>query len=327
VRPRLSGLADRRRSALVAGLALSALLPGLIMTAPAGRAAGSPAAAAAPDNVVAKTHGPRWRGARTVTYCRQGGHALAMTLFAPARVGHPVPVVLQVHGGGWQLGSRLTTLRASRTAGDLVRAGIMVASIDYRLAPKHPWPDQIVDVACAVRFLRADADELGINPARIAAWGNSAGGHLVSLLAVDGSSPSWDRGSYPHESSRVAAVVDEYGPTDLTTKDWPRVTKVLIRRVFGVAPGTQDPVLVAASPQLHVAAGDPPFLIVQGTADKVVPVSQSKDLAARLRAVGVPTKLVLVRRGGHGLQTPGESPSPTAISALIVNYLRQILRP
>jgi acetyl esterase/lipase len=326
VRPRLPGLADRRRSTVVAGLALSALLPGIIMTAPAGRAAGSPVAVAR-ENAAATTHGPRWRGARTVTYCREGGQALAMTLFAPARVGRPVPVVLQVHGGGWQLGSRLTTLRASRTAGDLVRAGIMVASIDYRLAPKHPWPDQIVDVACAVRFLRADAAELGIDPARIAAWGNSAGGHLVSLLGVDGANPAWSRGPYPQESTRVVAVVDAFGPTNLTATDFPHVTRVLIRRVFGVAPGTRDPVLVAASPQLHVAAGDPPFLIVQGTADRVVPASQSKDLAARLRAVGVPAKLVLVRGGAHGLQTPGESPSPTAISGRIVTYLRQILRP
>jgi acetyl esterase/lipase len=250
-----------------------------------------------------------------------------MTLFAPAAVGHPVPVVLQVHGGGWQLGSRLTSLRGSHTAAELVRAGIMVASIDYRLAPKNPWPDQIVDVACAVRFLRADARNLGINSARIAAWGDSAGGHLVGLLGVDAANPTWNRGSYPHESSRVAVVVDEYGPTNLTATDWPRPSQVLIRRVFGVAPSTQDPVLAAASPLHHVAAGDPPFLIIQGTADQVVPVSQSKDMSARLRMVGVPTKLVLVRRGRHGLQTPGESPSPTAISSIIVNYLRSILKP
>jgi acetyl esterase/lipase len=262
---------------------------------------------------------------RTVTYCREDGQSLSMTLFSPSAGRDPAPVVVQVHGGGWQHGSRLSSLAGSHTAAALVGAGFMVASIDYRLAPTNPWPDQIVDMACAVRFLHARGRSLGIDPARIAAWGDSAGGQLVSLLGVDGANRVWDRGPYPDASSHVDAIVDEYGPANLNATDWPHSSAEMIRTVFGVTPRAQDPTLAAASPLHHVATGDPPFMIIQGTADRVVPAAQSEELAARLRAVGTPVDLVLVDRGGHGLTTPGESPSPAAVSSSIVTYLRRAL--
>jgi acetyl esterase/lipase len=262
---------------------------------------------------------------RTVTYCVEGGQALAMTLFAPSTVGASRPAVLQVHGGRWQRGSRLLSLSGSEAATDLVGAGFVVASIDYRLAPANPWPDQIIDVKCAVRYLRAHAGDLGIDPNRIAALGDSAGGQLVSLLGTTGSSTLWNAGPYPDESSAVDAVVDEFGPADLAAANWPGDSVAMIHRVFGAAPGTPNPVLAQASPVTHVSAGDPPFLIVQGTDDQVVPMSQSERLAAQLRVDHVPVQLVLVDGGRHGLETPGENPSPPAIASLITAYLVQTL--
>jgi acetyl esterase/lipase len=295
-----------------------------------GLAAGAASPAAVRAAVGAGDHGPDWVGARTVAYCDEDGQALPMTLFAPAQTAdHPVPAVLQVHGGGWHQGARFTALDASLTATDLVRAGFVVASIDYLLAPLNPWPDQIVDVACAVRFLRDHATDLGIDPDRIAAWGDSAGGQLVSLLATAGvvTSSLWDKGPYTDISSRVQDVVDEYGPADLSSTDWPHATAVMIRSVFGAWPDGTNPVLKAASPVSYVAAGDPPFLIVQGTDDGTVPASQSESLAQHLRDVGVPVDLVLVARGPHGLANPDEDPSPVAISALITSYLVRALHP
>jgi acetyl esterase/lipase len=262
---------------------------------------------------------------RTITYCVEGGQALAMTVFAPGTVGTSRPAVLEVHGGGWQHGSRLLSLSESGPATDLVNAGFVVASIDYRLAPANPWPDQIVDVKCAVRYLRAHADDLGIDPDRIAALGTSAGGQLVSLLGTTGSSALWDTGPYPDESSAVDAVVDEFGPADLDAGGWPAGSVTMIQRVFGAAPGTSSAVLAQASPLGHVSAGDPPFLIVQGTDDQVVPMTQSEQLAAQLRTDHVPVDLVLVDGGRHGLETPGENPSPPAIASLITAYLVQTL--
>jgi acetyl esterase/lipase len=262
---------------------------------------------------------------RTVTYCVEGGQALAMTLFAPSTVGTSRPAVLEVHGGGWQHGSRMLSLSESGAATDLAGAGFVVASIDYRLAPANPWPDQIIDAKCAVRYLRAHADDLGIDPNRIAALGTSAGGQLVSLLGTTGSSALWDTGPYPDESSAVEAVVDEFGPADLDAGGWPAGSIAMIHRVFGAAPGTPSPVLAQASPVTHVSAGDPPFLIVQGNDDQVVPMTQSEQLAAQLRTDHIPVDLVMVDGGRHGLETPGENPSPPAIAALITAYLVQTL--
>jgi acetyl esterase/lipase len=133
----------------------------------------------------------------------------------------------------------------------------------------------------------------------------------------------WDTGSFLNVSSQVEAVVDEFGPADLSATNWPPDSSNMIRRVFGAAPGSASPVLVAASPLLHVAPGDPPFLIVQGTDDQVVPPGQSQRFASRLRSAGVGVQLVLVNRGRHGLETPGEEPSQPAIDLLITAYLQR----
>jgi acetyl esterase/lipase len=266
-----------------------------------------------------------------VTYCHEGGQALTMSLFAPSDTGQPAPVVLQVHGGGWQQGQRWVSLSQSTTATDLVQAGFVVASIDYSLAPAHPWPAQIIDAKCAVRYLRANAATLGLNPGRIAAMGTSAGGQLVSLLGTTGDpgtgsdSTQWDVGPYPNVSSSVSAVVDEFGPADLVATGWPRQTVAMIHTVFGAPPGSTNPVLASASPTLLAAAGDPPFLILQGTSDQVVPETQSRAFAQRLTSVGVPVRLVMVAHGQHGLATTDEYPGPVALSTLIMQFLVQTL--
>jgi acetyl esterase/lipase len=296
----------RRRSALVAGLALAVALGGWFLWDGTRGAAGA-------------------ASTQTVTYCVEGGQPLAMTIFSPDSSGQAEPAVLQVHGGGWQKGSRLLSLSGSGPATDLVAAGFVVASIDYRLAPENPWPDQIIDAKCAVRYLRFHATQLGIDPNRIAALGDSAGGQLVSLLGTTGSTDLWDVGPYGTVSSRVAAVVDEFGPADLESTGWPGYTVAMIHRVFGAVPGTADPVLSQASPLLHVSAGDPPFLILQGTDDQVVPEDQSVRFAAQLRAAGVPVELTMVDGGRHGLETPGEEPAPPAIATMITAYLVRTL--
>jgi acetyl esterase/lipase len=266
---------------------------------------------------------PRWEGRRDVTYCTDGGQLLTMSLFAPVPTARPAPVVLQVHGGGWERGKRFVDLAQSTTAAQLVAHGMVVASVDYRLAPENPWPDQIIDVKCAVRFLRANALELGIDPNRIAAWGSSAGGQLVSLLGVNDTPAAWDTGAYGGVSSRVDAVVDEFGPADLSAPGWGTYITKIFRTVFGTASGSST-VLREASPITYVAPGDPPFLILQGTADNIVPAAQSEDLAQRLEADHVPTELDLVARGAHGLGTPGEYPSRGQIDARIVSFLGEV---
>jgi acetyl esterase/lipase len=221
---------------------------------------------------------------------------------------------------------RWTSLSQSNALTGLVRSGIAVASIDYRLAPAHPWPDQIEDVMCAARFLRAHARELGIDPFRLGAWGSSAGGQLVSLLATAPDMQQWKARQYQGESSSVQAVVDEFGPADLAVSDWGSYVAGVIRTVFHSEPSRSSAVLETASPLDHVARGDPPFLILQGTADHVVPADQSLTLAQHLTAAHVAVKLVLVNGGTHGLGTSGEHPSSAQIEAEIVSYFVSVLR-
>jgi acetyl esterase/lipase len=249
-----------------------------------------------------------------------------MTLFRPSTDDREVPVVVQVHGGAWEHGMRWTSSSQSSALAGLVGSGIAVASIDYRLAPAHPWPAQIEDVMCAVRFLRALAGEFGIDPLRVGAWGSSAGGQLVSLLGTAPDTPMWKVGQYLGASSSVQAVVDEFGPADLAVSDWRSYVAGVVHTVFHTEPNRSSAVLVAASPLDHVAPGDPSFLILQGTDDHVVPAGQSEALARRLTVARVPVKLVLVTGGRHGLGTPGEHPTAAQLDADIVSYFVAVLR-
>ncbi len=150
----------------------------------------------------------------TVTYCNNQ-HA---RITEPTTLAGPAPAAVYVHGGSWVSGNYATGgFLIDMIGPELAREGFVVVSIDYRLGPKAKWPDQIVDVKCAIRYLRANAHQLNIDPNAIGAWGQSAGGHLVGLLGTAGPSAGWDVGAYPNESSKVNAVVDMAGPSDLLT--------------------------------------------------------------------------------------------------------------
>jgi acetyl esterase/lipase len=150
----------------------------------------------------------------TVTYCN--GERARIT--EPSTLHGPAPAAVYVHGGAWVSGNYGTGGFLINTIGpNLAAQGLVVVSVDYRLGPKALWPDQIVDVKCAIRYLRANATQLNIDPNAIGAWGHSAGGHLVALLGTAGPRQGWDIGAYPDESSKVEAVVDMAGPSDLLT--------------------------------------------------------------------------------------------------------------
>ena len=264
---------------------------------------------------------PRPGTVTTVTYCTQHGSGLAMDVYEPpATAARPAPVALYVHGGGFTLGDRklrgLGATLANHTGALLPRLraalnqrGFVVASIDYRLPPLSPWPAQIQDAKCAVRFLRAHAGALGVDPARIGVWGSSGGGTLVALLGLAGPQAGFDHGPYAEQPSGVQAVVDMFGPSDLTNLT---DSSPFDRLVARLALGNSASVRHAASPLSYAgAAGGPPFLILHGSEDKDMPPRQSRQLAARLHAAEVPVRLVLVQGAGHGLDDPSQWPTPT----------------
>ena len=224
----------------------------------------------------------------------------------------PAPLVVYVHGGGFMFGDRRylpETVRPDAVFEELVAAGLAVATIDYRHALEAPFPAQLHDAKAAVRYLRAHADDLGIDTTRIGIWGESAGGHIAALVGLTAHRPDLE-GTHGvvGPSSAVDVVVDWYGPADLDTM--PRATpppaiaaklppELLVPPEDHLTRGLEGTDRDDASPITHVTPDAPPFVLVHGTADWLVPYAQSEQLAAALRAAGVPVDLVPVEGAEH----------------------------
>jgi acetyl esterase/lipase len=259
-----------------------------------------------------------------VPYCN--GQTVEIT--QPGRHSEPAPAAIYLHGGSWIGGDQNTGGWIIHQVGDaLNKAGFLVASVNYRLGPKNKWPDQIEDAKCAVRYLRANAKALDIDPEKIGIWGHSAGGHLASLVATAGPDAGWDVGPYLNEPSTVEAVADLAGPSNLLTlgdEGGPGLVKDNFKSLLGPVPAHQLPAeLQAASPVTYVSKGDPPFLIIHGDMDPIVPLAQSEELAVALESAGVPDSFVVVKGGGHALDEPGAQPDQEQIEAMIVDFFVQ----
>ena len=237
---------------------------------------------------------------RDVVYAEvDGGRGLKLDLYLPAVPSTaPEPVIVWVHGGGWNQGSK------DKCPGAWLAAeGYAVASIEYRLSTEAIWPAQRDDCWAAVRWLRSHAAEYGLDGDHIAAWGGSAGGHLVALM---GTLP---RPEGEGISSAVQAVCDWYGPSDLLTMPPNVISDKRSREQVAVSNGA---VLLGAPvmdvPELakecsafyQASAGDAPFLIMHGSEDPGVPLEQSRKLHEALLAAGVPSELHIVEGAGHG---------------------------
>jgi acetyl esterase/lipase len=236
-----------------------------------------------------------------VTYCTMDGLPQKLDLYFPSS-GGPWPVVIHVHGGAWMRGDKS---EATGLGTALNPEGYVVAAVNYRLYPPARFPDFIVDVKCAVRFLRAHATDYNLDFNRFAAVGASAGGHLVALLGTADQSAGFDMGEYPDQSSRVQAVIDLAGPSDLSQ----HFQNSDLASLMIVAFGSKQ--IAAASPVTHVSSDDPPFLILHGDNDGVVEVVHAYLLNDALAAAGVPVKLVIVKNGDHSLNAPDGSATPT----------------
>lgn len=230
-----------------------------------------------------------------------------LDIYLPAqrRDGERLPVVAYVHGGAWHMGSRAM---ARPSVAPLVASGDYAAvSIGYRLTWEATWPAQIHDLKAALRWLRANADAYGFDPDRVCAMGGSAGGHLAAELAATNFDPSVEGrlGSHRKERSDIACAIDLFGATDLTVPQPASRTAMMAgtpsREQLLGAPIERVPGLARqASPLFQVDPKDPPFLIIHGTKDPLVPVDDSKRLAKALTTAGVENYLVLVEGGGHG---------------------------
>ena len=240
---------------------------------------------------------------RNIEYRRVGQRSLALDLYRPRQAAEArLPAVVWIHGGGWRGGGKA---RKAWFLHPLVASGKYVGvSIDYRLSGEATWPAQIHDCKAAIRYLRAHADELGIDPQRIGVWGNSAGGHLASLLGTSGDVESLEGDLGPKVvSSRVACAVSTAGPSDFPsyTAGRPRQAQEggAVFDLLGGSVEDKAEQALAASPVTYVTSNDPPFLIMHGTNDRVVPFQQGELLASRLEEAGVDTTFVRVVGARH----------------------------
>lgn len=214
----------------------------------------------------------------------------------------PLPAVVYIHGGGWHKGDKAG---GYRKLGSLVETGEYVGvSVGYRLSHEAIWPAQIHDCKAAIRWLRANAAKYNIDPDRIGVVGTSAGGHLVAMLGTSGdvSALEGSLGEHTKVSSRVACVVDFFGPSDLLSLgDLHNTAKSPCADLLGGPIPEKKDLAREASPVTYVSKDDPPFLMIHGTNDALVPFQQSEVLKAALEKEQVSALLIPVTRGGHGV--------------------------
>jgi len=244
---------------------------------------------------------------RDIDYGGQGKKSQTLDLFVPGEAKDPLPVVVWIHGGAWLAGSK-----EGCPAIRFLTRGYAVASLNYRLTQEAIFPAQIEDCKGAIRWLRANAGKHGLDPNRIGVWGSSAGGHLVALLGTSGDVKELEGkvGGNLEFTSRVQAVCDWFGPTDFlkmigqpssmrhAAADSPESLLV------GGAIEKMKEMVAKASPITYVGKGNPPFLIMHGDKDNLVPINQSEILYDALKKAGVEATFEVVKGAGHGFGGP-----------------------
>lgn len=242
-----------------------------------------------------------------------GYRPMLLDLYQPNdRLAHPL--VIFIHGGSWTSGSKRTTGAFTdfpALLASLSSRGFVVASVDYRLSGEARYPAALNDIKAAIRHLRANAQQYGIDPNRIAVWGASAGAHLAALAAYTGDDLDFEQPGMANaeQSDRVQAFVGWYGTYEMGSIFRQKGTSSAAEaaaeapgplKFFGcTSTGCPPGMIEQASPINHIDAGDPPSLIIHGSADTTVPATQSRTLDERLKASGVSSRFILIDGVSH----------------------------
>jgi acetyl esterase/lipase len=237
-----------------------------------------------------------------LVYTRRGERSLALDLYVPERAR---ATVVWIHGGAWLQGNKDNPPSASL----LVERGFAIASISYRFSSEATFPAQLEDCRSAVRWLRANGNQYGVPTSSLGAWGASSGGHLVALLGTAARVDAFDVGEHLDQPAHVQAVCDWFGPTDFLQMDGNAAADSAIvhdapdspESLLVGGPIQEQPQRVAeANPISYVDRSAPPFLIIHGDRDRLVPCHQSELLARALDDVGAKVELVRLAGAGHG---------------------------
>jgi len=216
-----------------------------------------------------------------VPFAQAGGRDLSLDIYSPAEAGNQRTAVLLYHGGGWRRGSRKSMEKHARR---LQAQGFAAIAAEYRLLEEAPWPAPLHDVKAAIRWVRANAADLGIEPDRIVLAGFSAGAHLSLMAAGTANDPAWDGEGAAGDAS-VAAVAAFFPPVLLHAGEARERGSTPATNLLGAEATTED--ARRASPLSHVSTAYPPVLFLHGGADRTVPASSSIVMYDALRAAGV----------------------------------------
>ena len=262
-----------------------------------------------------------------IVYGKGGAEELKLDMAKPDGAG-PFPALVLIHGGGWSGGNRASF---HGLAIEAAKRGYVAMTISYRLTQpdtttklgKVPFPAQINDCKCAVRWLRANADKYHVDKNRIAVGGGSAGGHLSLLVGLtDASHKLEGDGGHADQSSRVQAIVNIFGPTDMaecwkTSPD----ARPFIKGLIG-EPDSSPEAYKAASPVTYISEDDPPVLTLHGDKDTLVPPSQAKLLDKKMKAAKAKHELLILEGAGHGFAGEAQKKSNEAMWSFLDKQLK-----
>lgn len=257
-----------------------------------------------------------------IEYANPDGQHLRLNLAMPKEGAGPFPTIICIHGGGFRAGNREGY---DAQCVRLARHGYVAMTVSYRLAPKYPFPAAIHDVKAAVRWARANAAKYRIDPTRIGVTGGSAGGHLAQFLAVTASVKEFEGdGGNPSQSSRVACVVNVYGPSDFTKSYGKSVDAAEVLPLF--LGGNLEKARrqhIRASPLYWVTPDAAPTLCIHGTEDKYVAHEQAVWMVDRLKAAGVEAELLTMKGAGHGFKDQDARTAEKALLAFFDKHLKK----
>jgi acetyl esterase/lipase len=257
-----------------------------------------------------------------ITYTSAGGEPVQLDLARPKTGDGLFPAVICIHGGGFRAGDRYgydsLCLR-------LAQRGYVAVTIDYRLAPKHPFPAAILDVKAAVRWVRANAKNYHIDPDRIGVTGGSAGGHLVQFLGVTGGVKEFEGdGGNADQSSAVACVVNFFGPSDFTKSYGKSVDAAEVLPLWlGGNLEKEHRKHILASPLYWVTPRAAPTLCIHGTKDNYVAHEQSVWLIEKLKAADVEAELLTLEGAGHGFKDKDAETADKTMFAFFEKHLKK----
>ncbi len=258
---------------------------------------------------------------KDIEFSNPDNQHLMLNLARPKGDG-PFPAIICIHGGGFRAGTRAGYDGQCKT---LAQHGFVAATIEYRLAPKYQFPAAVFDCKAAVRWMRANAAKYHVDPNRIGVTGGSAGGHLVQFLGVTGGVKQFEGdGGNPDQSSRVACVVNYFGPSDFTKSYGKSVDAAeVLPLFFGGDLSSKRQQHIIGSPLYWVTPDAAPTLLIHGTKDPYVSYEQSAWILDRLIAAGVEAELFTVSGGGHGFRGEDAAKADAAMIAFFDRHLKK----